>query len=85
MTADHETGHLTGPGSDPEYKPLVNNGQGKVPGCEWHSGGHTNALVPFARGAGGERFVLRATKQDPVRGAYLDNTDLAGVVFELMR
>lgn len=77
VTADHETGCLTGPDSGPEWKPLVNNGQGKLPGMEWHYGSHTNSLVPcYARGAGAERLQALATRQDPVRGAYLDNTEI---------
>ncbi len=85
VTADHETGYLTGPDSDPEWNDIVNNGKGEMPGAEYHSGGHTNNLVPFlVRGAGTDALVARATKTDPRRGAYLDNTDLADVVRELL-
>ncbi len=80
VTADHETGCLTGPGSGPEWKPLVGKGKGQVPGLEWHSGGHTNSLVPvFARGAGAHLLRRAADQQDPVRGPYLGNTEI-GVV-----
>ncbi len=34
VTGDHETGYLTGPGSDPAWMPLVNNGAGYLPGME---------------------------------------------------
>jgi alkaline phosphatase len=86
VTSDHESGYLTGPDSDPEIKPLVNNGKGKLPGMEWHSGGHTNRLVPFfAKGAGAELFDARADEEDIVRGRYLDNTEIAVVLFELLK
>lgn len=92
VTGDHETGYLTGPGSGaketgPVWNPPVNNGKGKVPGVEWHSGGHTNSLVPFY--AKGNKKALglltkRANMKDPVRGSYLDNTAIAKIVFELL-
>lgn len=47
----------------------------------WHSGSHTNSLIPlFAKGAGAELFAPYATATDAVRGPYLDNTD----VFKVM-
>ena len=86
VTADHETGYLTGPGSNDTsvvkegiglWKPLVNNGKGKMPGMQWNSHGHTNSLVPFfAKGALAEEFAKYAINKDPVRGAYLDNTNV---------
>jgi len=92
VTADHETGYLTGPGSGPSadgkpvWNPIVANGAGKLPGMEWHSGDHTNSLVPiFARGRASAALERRATWRDPVRGAYLDNTDIAKTVFEVMQ
>lgn len=86
VTADHETGCLTGPGSGPEWKPLVNNGAGQLPGLEWHSGSHTNALVPcYARGVGAEQLRALADQQDPVRGAYLDNTEIHQVLHTALR
>jgi alkaline phosphatase len=91
VTADHETGYLTGPGSGnveggaPVWNPLVSNGQGHVPGIEWHSGGHSNNLVPLAaRGAGSERLSEAATRTDPRRGPYLDNTDIGRIIFEFL-
>lgn len=86
VTGDHETGYLTGPGSDPEYKPLINNGKGNMPGMEWHATGHTNSLLPlYAKGAGCQLFTQHVAGQDPVRGAYADNTAVAKVVFELLK
>jgi alkaline phosphatase len=82
VTGDHETGYLTGPGSDPKWEPLVNNGAGKMPGMKWNYGSHTNNLIPlFAKGAGSSYFTDCLQKQDPIRGAYVDNTDVAKAVF----
>ena len=82
VTGDHETGYLTGPGSDPKWQPLVNNGVGQMPGMEWHYGSHTNSLIPlFAKGAGSAYFTTCAQGDDPVRGKYVDNTDVAKAVF----
>ena len=95
ITGDHETGYLNGPGSGDDSKldeggvtavwtPIVNNGKGNLPGMEWHSGGHTNQLIPFyAKGAGSERFHSCAAGIDPVRGKYIDNGDLGNVMKEL--
>lgn len=93
VTGDHETGYLTGPGSDPQedsanmnrneiWKPLVNNGEGHQPGMEWHSEGHTNSLIPFyAKGIGSEKFNQRIKGNDPVRGPYIDESDISQVLF----
>jgi len=95
VTSDHETGYITGPGSGKEsprsdfsktWKPLLNKGKGKVPGVEWHSDYHTNSLVPlFAKGYGCERFVLLADETDPVRGPYLDNTEIGLLMIDLFK
>jgi alkaline phosphatase len=89
VTADHETGYLTGPGSGPTDKGpvwnlLVNNGYSNLPGMEWHSGTHTNSLVPFfAKGRGAEQFRKTLDGKDPIRGRYIDNTDIANTIFAL--
>jgi alkaline phosphatase len=89
ITADHETGHLTGPGSGqlpegPTWNELVGNGIGILPTMEWHSGSHTNSLVPFfAKGPGAQLFKNTIDGYDPVRGPYIDNTDIASVIFTL--
>ena len=89
ITADHETGYLTGPGSgqQPEgavWNDLVNNGLGNLPDMEWNSGSHTNSLVPFfAKGRGANLFKDRIVGHDPVRGQYIDNTSIANVIFSL--
>ena len=94
VTSDHETGYITGPGSGLEppdgdiaktWKPLVNRGEGKVPEMEWHHDYHTNQLVPFfAKGYGSERFYALADEADPVRGFYIDNTEIGLLMIELL-
>ena len=82
VTGDHETGYLTGPGSDPAWMPLVNNGAGVLPGMEWHSDYHTNGLIPlFVKGDAGRFFRSYALGRDPVHGRYIDNIDIANVVY----
>ena len=97
ITGDHETGYLTGPASGDDSKldeggieavwtSLANNGKGVQPEMEWHSESHTNQLIPFyAKGAGGDRFHPFANQTDPVRGKYIDNTDVAEVMFAVWR
>ena len=88
VTADHETGYIWGPGSGmpATWNPVVNNGAGVMPGFTFNSdiGGfnwHTNSLVPmFAKGAGSDMFDALATGMDPVRGAYIDNTQYVTVM-----
>ncbi|MEQ9619026.1 MAG: SUMF1/EgtB/PvdO family nonheme iron enzyme [Deltaproteobacteria bacterium] len=42
---------------------------------------HTNNLVPlYAKGLNSELFATFATKSDPVRGSYIDNTDVHKVM-----
>jgi alkaline phosphatase len=91
ITADHETGHLTSSNlnSDsqhfnPAVYDIISNGPGKLPAMEWHSKNHTNSLVPFfAKGACAEKFIETIDGNDPVRGLYIDNTDIANVIFSL--
>jgi alkaline phosphatase len=89
ITADHETGYLTGPGSGPTdngpvWNTIVNNGDSNLPEMEWHSGTHTNSLVPFfAKGSGAEQFRKTLKGKDTVRGPYIDNTDIAKTIFAL--
>jgi len=83
ITADHETGYLTGPGQASARTPLENRGRGVLPGLQWNSKSHTNLPVPlYARGAGADDFRRRARAEDPVYGPCLDNTDVAAVLFE---
>lgn len=81
VTADHETGYLTGPGSNPLNNPIVANGAGVLPSIQWNSGNHTNSLVPvYAKGLGSERLLAAADQTDNVRGLYIDNTELFDVI-----
>ncbi|MFP4467808.1 MAG: alkaline phosphatase [Bacteroidales bacterium] len=83
VTSDHETGYLTGPNHpEPVNDPVVNRGQGNLPEVQWNSGGHTNMLVPFyAKGPGTEMFTYFADEKDPVRGPFLQNTDIPNAIF----
>ncbi len=96
VTADHETGYLNGPGSGVSmsdagatkavYQQLENNGAQQMPGVEFHSGGHTNQLVPvLMKGVGAEGYIDLAGKNDPTHGAYIDNTDIAKYLKTFLR
>lgn len=93
ITGDHETGYLTGPNAKTDYNgvpelpveqvwpPLTNQGRGKVPGMEFHSHGHTNSLIPFfAKGQGSQKFIEEVDGVDPVRGKFIDNSDVGKVL-----
>jgi alkaline phosphatase len=84
ITADHETGYLSGPGADPAWTPMTGQA-GQLPNVSWHSGNHTNSLVPlFAKGIGSDLLAARAVNWDKVRGPYLDNTDIGKILFDLL-
>ena len=86
VTGDHETGYITGPGSDPTWKPLVNDGAGNVPGMEWHSYEHTNSIIPFyAQGAWAQLYVLCARHCDSIHGRYIDNTDMPKLILSMWK
>ncbi len=81
VTSDHD--HLLwGPDSERiPFQPLISNGRGKLPAHRWLSDGHTNQLVPvFARGRGARNLERYATRDDPFRGRYLDQTDIFRVM-----
>jgi alkaline phosphatase len=86
ITADHETGYLWGPGSNPTFEKIVNNGKNDMPGMQYYSdiGGfswHSNSLVPlYAMGDGAKYFRWYANEWDRVRGRYLDNTEIFAVM-----
>ncbi len=91
VTGDHETGYMTGPGSgtvngEPVWNDVKSPGAGVQPEMQWHSGGHTNSLIPFyAKGRGANLFKRAADHKDPVRGRYIDNTDVGAIVKRLLR
>ena len=79
VTGDHETGMLLGPNGETD---VLNLGKDAMPGMEYFSGSHTNSLIPlFAQGAGSDLFAQYQLGYDPVRGKYIDNTD----VFKVMQ
>jgi alkaline phosphatase len=83
VTGDHETGYLTGTAG--VYDEVVNNGIDIMPTMAWNSTNHTNQLVPFfAKGAGAEIYKKLADAVDPVRGKYLDNTEISAAIRDLI-
>ncbi|MDR2382164.1 MAG: alkaline phosphatase [Bifidobacteriaceae bacterium] len=85
ITADHETGYLSGPGAGTStgWRPMTGT-MNTLPSVTWHSGDHTNSLVPlYAKGVGSELLVARADEWDKVRGAYIDNTDIGKTLFDV--
>jgi len=90
VTSDHECGYMTGPGSGSKedkdaWKPLENKGKSNQPGFEWHSDGHTNSLIPFyAKGFCAAEFKKCQKKKDPVRGMYINNSDIGKVIFSVL-
>ena len=81
VTADHETGYLSGANerSEGKFNSMNGGGGNTLPsGHQWYSTQHTNQVVPFFfKGAGSEALRAKATHTDPVRGDYIDNTTLA--------
>jgi len=86
VTGDHECGYLTGPGSNPTWEPIVNNGKGNMPGMEWHSKGHTNSLIPlYFRGVGADTIMSLAHDTDIVRGQYIANSEVGKTLHDLWK
>ncbi|OQA00360.1 MAG: Alkaline phosphatase 3 precursor [Planctomycetes bacterium ADurb.Bin401] len=98
ITADHQTGYVTGPkkksflslGKDKEAVKehrgsIKNNGKGNMPGFEFNSGGHTNSPVfLYAKGSGSKLLATHIKGKDPVYGNYIDNTDIPKTIFSLL-
>jgi len=111
VTADHETGGIWGQGTildnngtpgdhtddtiNGTWQNVMDNGVGNMPGMEYTSGGHTNALVPlWVRGQGTDMFagLIDGTDQTAAgfwdefggtggwNGSYVDNTDVFTVM-----
>ena len=52
----------------------------------WHTSGHSNSLIPlYAKGVGSDALAARAVGADPVRGKYVDNTDVFHVIKGIYR
>ncbi|MBN1394922.1 MAG: alkaline phosphatase [Pirellulales bacterium] len=90
LTADHDCGLIWGPDSKTvAFDPIQDRGPGKLPAMVYHSGGHSNSLVPLlSRGPGSDRFAelvkgldRRAANVWAFSGRYVDNTD----VFKVMK
>nr|WP_219820237.1 alkaline phosphatase [Pseudoclavibacter sp. RFBI5] len=77
VTADHETGYLSGP-VEGQFTPMTVENHLDYATHSWNSTNHTNQLVPFFyKGAGAEQLTALADQRDPLRGHYLDNTEMA--------
>ncbi|HSQ41277.1 MAG TPA: alkaline phosphatase, partial [Fibrobacteraceae bacterium] len=72
VTADHETGYLSGPsglGSE-----IVLNAKGVMPGFKWNTYNHTNQLVRlYAQGTHSANLLNWINGTSPVQGSYTDN------------
>lgn len=81
VTADHETGYITGPyanDNNPYTNPIVNKGKGNLPQFKWNSKSHTNSLVPFyAKGKYSNVFKIFADEYDLVRGYFITNSEIS--------
>jgi alkaline phosphatase len=82
ITTDHGNGLLLGPDSDTVYmQSPVANDVGELPEAIWWSTNHTNELVPlWTRGVGSDLFAGLFDGVDPVRGSYIDTTDVHTVM-----
>lgn len=109
VTSDHECGMLWGAGSyvdtngDGDFdigtdtfvgrKRVASMGAGVLPGAQYGSKGHTNALVPlFAKGCGAGGFLELVDGRDEragefwdFSGDYVDNTDVFTVMARITR
>jgi alkaline phosphatase len=87
VTADHETGYITAPYNGEfgkSWETLPKTPKGQMPNIQWNSLNHTNSLVPlFAKGQGGQYFKIFADETDIKRGRYINNTEIAQLIFLL--
>ncbi len=88
VTADHETGLLTGEkitnDTIKNFYPIKDNGVGVMPGMVFNHKDHSNQLVNFyAKGAGAEMFTDYADEYDFFLGAYLTNSEIGESFFKL--
>lgn len=82
VTADHETGYLSGADETDTWKPQTGT-KGTAPTHEWYSTNHTNQVVPFFfKGAGSEDIQAKVSGTDPVCGEYIDNTTVAKLALD---
>lgn len=65
---------------------VVNKGTGNLPGAKFLSDDHTNQLIPlYVKGPGEEMFNQYADHFDFVRGDYMNNTEIAQIIFKLWK
>lgn len=85
VTADHETGLIWGePAQGNVFNPLKSAGIKAQPEMKWYSRDHSNSLVPvYARGKGSQIIEFLADEYDPVRGPFVQNTEVPKTVFLL--
>lgn len=82
ITADHETGYLTG--NSGFNSKVSSNGKKIMPDMKWNSTSHTNVLIPlFAKGKGSELFDDYADEVDSLRGYFIQNTEIGQVMFRV--
>ncbi len=92
VTADHDHLFMGSESDTIPHQPPVDRGKGVLPGTKFHSGSHSNQLVPLlARGCGAEGFRAAATRNDLHedssgrqfgRGPYLDQPQIHDVVLK---
>jgi alkaline phosphatase len=84
ITADHETGYLTG--NDSYNSRIKSNGLNNMPDMKWNSTGHTNVLIPlFAKGNGLNLFDDYADEVDSLRGYFIQNSEIGQVMFRVLK
>ncbi len=88
VTGDHECGYLVGSNySNSDVVgtyDVIDNGAGNMPGAQFLSGNHTNQLIPiYIKGEGEELFDIHADQEDPIRGRYMNNTEIGQAIFDM--
>ena len=88
VTADHETGLLTGSpitnDSIWKFYPVIDNGVGVMPGMVFNHKDHSNQLVNlYAKGAGAEILNEYADEYDYFLGSYLTNSEIGESMYKL--
>lgn len=82
VTADHETGYLSGADEGDVYN-VLHGEKGAAPEHTYYSGDHTNMVVPFFfRGAGSQDILGAVTGTDKVRGDFIDNVTVANLTLD---
>lgn len=82
VTADHETGYLSGADEGKVYNALRGE-KGAAPHHTYYSGDHTNMVVPFFfRGSASNDILGSVTGTDKVRGDVIDNVTVANLTLD---